>query len=115
MPSSLLQAGTNGWLTIPAIAKHRLGILGPNGDPNKAPYTIRVIRRTAGDHKGYLTFMEYDQSRVGHEWMIMVLDSDRNLVGQVLRHTRDAARRAMNEVFASKGLGTFSHRSSDDA
>lgn len=113
MPSSLLHAGTNGWFTVPAIAQHRLGQLGPDENPNTAPYTFRVILRTHGEHEGHLSLWEYDKRRAGSEWMLMVLDADRNVIGQVLRHTKDAARRAMNDVFESKHIGVYSARSSD--
>ena len=113
MPSQLLQAGTNGWFTVPTIAKHRLGVMGPDGDPNNAPYSIRIMHRTGGDHVGHLALWEYDQHRAGSEWMLVVFDEHRNLIGQELSHTKEGARKAMNKVFAAKGLGVYSTRSSD--
>ena len=112
--SSTRSTPTKGWATIPAISGYRLGRLGPDGTTTNAVYSFKIIEREAGDHAGYRSYWEYDQSKVGAEWMLMVLDDKRNLVAQVLRHTKKAARLAMNDVFAAKGLGTFSHHQSDD-
>lgn len=40
--------------------------------------------------------------------MLVVLDHRRNLVGQIMRHTREACRSAMNDLFEAKGLGVYS-------
>jgi hypothetical protein len=104
---------TMGWYTVPAITGSRLGRIGPGQTTANADYTFKIILRVNGDHEGYRSYWEYDQSKVDAEWMLMVLDARRNIVGQVFRHTKKAARLAMNDVFKAKGLGTFSRHHDD--
>jgi hypothetical protein len=100
-------AGTMGWFTCQALSKRRLGVPGPNdSDPlDGSPLYIALKLRTHGQHKGYRSYWEWDEE-LG-SWMLLVLDAQRSIVGQVFGRTQEACHRKMNAIFADKRLGTY--------
>jgi hypothetical protein len=107
-------AGTNGWHTCATVSPNRLGIPGPDGHgtTDKAPYTVGVILRDHGRHKGYRTYIEFDEA-ADEPYMYVVFDGHRNLVGQTLGTSHAACQRKMNAIFGAKGLGVYSSKYAD--
>jgi hypothetical protein len=100
-----------GWHTCAAISPNRLGIPGPNGKgtTDGAPFTLGVILRDHGQHKGYRTIFEMDET-ADEPCMYLVLDAHRNLVGQTFGTSHAACQRKMNAIFKAKGLGVYNSK-----
>jgi hypothetical protein len=107
---SASSAGTQGWISCVPLSKRRMGFPGP--DPENAldgsPYYLAVKLRQAGDHARYRSILEWDGE--AGSWMLLVLDSKRNIVGQTIGRTQAAAERKMNDVFDAKGIGIYNRK-----
>jgi hypothetical protein len=106
-------AGTQGWYSCEPLSKRRVGKPGPNPDKpfEDSPLYYALKLRTAGKHNGYLSVWEWDEAR--GSWMLLVLDVERNVVGQTLGRTIAAATRRMNALFVAKGLGVYDRKYAD--
>jgi hypothetical protein len=103
-------AGTQGWFSCMPLSKRRMGIPGPDPENPRAgsPYYLAVKLRQAGDHIGYRSILEWDDS--AESWMLLVLDNKRNIVGLTIGRTQAAAERKMNDLFDAKGLGIYNRK-----
>lgn len=105
--------GTRGWRTCDAITKRRLGIAGPEGQgtTDGAPYVVAVKLRTHGHHRMHRSFWEWEEE--SESWMLLVLDANRNIIGQVIGNTQQACQRKMNAIYEAKGLGLYNSQYAD--
>lgn len=103
-------AGTQGWTGCQPLSKRRMGIPGPNSSEplDGSPYYVAIKLRSAGHHKGHRSFWEWDDSK--QSWMLLVLDDQRNIIGQVIGRTQEACNRKMNDIYVAKGLGVYNGR-----
>jgi hypothetical protein len=100
-------AGTQGWFTCETLSARRMGIPGPDAS-NKlgdSPFYVAVKLRTHGRHEGHRSYWEWDDDQ--GSWMLLVLDKNRNLVGQAIGRTQEACHRKMNAIYEAKGLGIY--------
>jgi hypothetical protein len=106
-------AGTQGWYSCEPLSKRRVGKPGPDPDNPKegSPLYYALKLRTAGKHKDYLSVWEWEESR--GSWMLLVLDRERNIVGQMMGRTLAACTRRMNALFVAKGLGIYDRKYAD--
>ncbi len=94
-------------------SKRRVGKPGPDPENPRegSPLYYALKLRTAGKHKDYLSVWEWDDPK--GRWMLLVLDRERNIVGQVMGRTIAACTRRMNALFVAKGLGIYDRKYAD--
>lgn len=106
-------AGTQGWYSYEPLSKRRMGKPGPDSaNPLEgSPFYVAFKRRTGGDNVNHRSILEWDAE--WGTWMLLVLDAQRNIVGQTIARTQAACERKMNDIYAAKGKGVYNSKYAD--
>ena len=102
--------GTQGWYSYEPLSKRRMGKPGPDSSHplEGSPFYVAFKRRTAGPHVDHRSILEWDAA--AESWMLLVLDAQRNIVGQTIGRTQAACERKMNAIYEAKGLGIYNSK-----
>ncbi|MDO9442604.1 MAG: hypothetical protein Q7T73_17085, partial [Beijerinckiaceae bacterium] len=104
----MTSAGHQGWMTLPPLSSRRVGLSGPDKEnPLKdSPHYWALKVRTGGPHAGHVSLMQWFEKRGC--WMLLVLDESASTIGQTFGETQGLCNARMNDVYAAKGLGIYS-------